>query len=81
MNIFLMILVVLVSFIQYYICWMTYINWFKHEIFYCKIHDSESIGAMRYLLPIFVWIPIVPILVIVSVCGWKYLTIEWIKLK
>lgn len=69
--------IILLGLIQYYICWMTYINWFTHEITYCKMKDSNSIYAMGLLLPLFICIPALPILMVCYVTDIKYLTIRW----
>lgn len=71
------IIILITSIIQEYTCWMTYKNWFKHEITYCKMKDSYSIIGMIMLLPFIVWIPIVPIAVIYYATEKKYLTLRW----
>jgi hypothetical protein len=71
------ILFIISAIVQYYLCWMTYKKWFDNEITYCKMNDSHSIWGMRFLLPLFVWIPIVPIVVIAIGTEWKYLTVRW----
>jgi hypothetical protein len=71
------IIILITAIIQEYICWMTYKKWFNNEITYCKMNDSYSILGMRFLLPLFVWIPIVPIVVIAIITKWKYLTVRW----
>jgi len=72
------IIILIITIFQEYICWMTYKNWFDHEIFYCKMKDSYSVIAMIILLPIIVWIPIVPIIFIWYATEKKYLTIRWV---
>lgn len=67
---------IILGVIQYYICWMTYINWFNSEITYCKMRDSYSFIGMIILICI-VFIPIVPIYAIWMVTEKKYLTIKW----
>jgi hypothetical protein len=66
-----------ISLIQYYACWATYRNWFYNEITYCKMSESYSFIAMTCLLPILIWMPIIPIIIIVGVTEKKYLTIRW----
>ena len=73
----LIITTILIVIIQYYICIMTYINWFRNEITYCKMKDSYSIIAMVFILPIIVWIPILPVIYIWLLTERKYLTIRW----
>lgn len=70
------IVILITAIIQEYVCWMTYINWFKHEITHCKMKDSYSIIGMILLLPSFVWIPIVPIILTCWGTNIKYLTIK-----
>lgn len=69
-----MVWIIIFAVFQYYVCWMTYIKWFNNEITYCNIKNSYSIWAMLLFLPLFVWIPIVPIIVIIKVTNYKYLT-------
>jgi len=71
------IVILIIAIVQEYVCWMTYKNWFKHEITYCKMKDSYSITGMIILLPIIVWIPIIPIVLIWYTTEKKYLTIRW----
>lgn len=71
------IIIIITAVVQEYVCWITYKNWFKNEITYCKMADSYSVIGMTLLLPIFVWIPIVPIVVIWYVTDKKYLTVRW----
>jgi hypothetical protein len=71
------ITILIIAIIQEYICWMTYKNWFDHEITYCKMKDSYSIIGMSILLPFVIWIPIIPIVVIWYTTGKKYLTARW----
>jgi len=71
------IIIVITAIIQEYICWMTYKNWFKNEITYCEMKDSYSIIGMIIILPIIVWIPIIPIGVIWYATDKKYLTVRW----
>ena len=69
------ITILITAIIQEYICWMTYKNWFKHEITYCKMKDSYSILGMLILLPFVIWIPLIPIAVIWYATDKKYLTL------
>jgi hypothetical protein len=71
------IIILITAIIQEYICWMTYKNWFDHEITYCKMKDSYSIIGMLILLPFVIWMPIIPIAVIWYVTDKKYLTARW----
>ena len=71
------LLILIISIIQEYVCWMTYKNWFDHEITYCKMKDSYSFIGMLILLPFSIWIPIVPIIVIYYATDKKYLTLKW----
>lgn len=73
----LIIILIIISVIQYYVSWMTYINWFRNKITYCKMKDSYSFSAMVWFLPFIVWIPIAPIYSVCYPDGLKYLTIKW----
>ena len=69
-------ILIILGIIQYYICWMTYINWFNSEITYCKMRDSYSFIGMIFLI-YFVFIPIIPIYAICKATEKKYLKIKW----
>jgi hypothetical protein len=56
---------------------MTYKNWFDNEIKHMKMIGSDSFIAMIWSLPLFVWVPILPIIVINYVTDKKYLTARW----
>ena len=71
------ITILITAIIQEYICWMTYKKWFDNEITYCKMKDSYSAIGMLILLPLVIWIPIIPIAVIWHATGKKYLTARW----
>lgn len=72
-----MITLIIIALIQFYICIATYRNWFYNEITYCKITESSSFIAMIFCLPVFVWIPILPIVVMGIATGYKYITLKW----
>jgi len=50
-NLIDIIIITMIILIQEYICWMTYINWFKNTITYCKMIESYSFIGMMLLLP------------------------------
>ena len=74
-------LLIILTLIQYYICWSSYRNWFYNEITTFTMKESYSIVAMVCILPIFVWVPILPIIIIIYTFGFKYLTLKWTKQK
>jgi len=78
-NLIDIIIITMIILIQEYICWMTYINWFKNTITYCKMIESYSFIGMMLLLPILIWIPIIPIVVIYFATDKRYLTIFYKK--
>ncbi|HHX68963.1 MAG TPA: hypothetical protein GX708_13030 [Gallicola sp.] len=59
-----LIIYLLIGIIQYIICWIMYFRWFKKNITHIEMKDSSSILGMIFCLPIFLWIPILPIIVI-----------------
>lgn len=54
----------IVGIIQYAACWVIYVRWFRKNITYCKMADSNSFLGMVFLLPFIAWIPILPFVVI-----------------
>ena len=76
MNIIYIIIIIL-SIFQLYVCWMTYLNWYRNEMKYVKIFNSCSIIGMVLILPFIIWIPILPVYIIHSVTDKKYLTIKF----
>jgi len=74
-----MILILIISILQYYICWATYRNWFKHEITYGEMLDSYSFIGMVCMLPFIIWIPILPIALVCLVTGFEYLIFKFKK--
>lgn len=69
-------IIIIIAIIQYYICWATYLNWFRNEFKYLKLTECYSFYGTIFILPLFIWIPILPIYVISIATNKKYLTFK-----